>query len=69
MAVPIALSPTVQSGPPVPLFSVHPAGSVLEVADDGKRLLIENAADDSGSPPIDLLLNWTQVLKPDEPAR
>ena len=65
MAVAVETSPAFHAGPPVALFAVHPGpGSVYDVAADGKRFLVNNLPADQGSPPMNLLVNWTSLLKP-----
>ena len=66
MAVPLEAAPAFHAGTPVALFSVHPqgAGSVYDVAADGKRFFVNRLPADQGSPPLSLLVNWTSLLKP-----
>jgi hypothetical protein len=66
MAVPITLSPTFRSGPPSPLFAIHPGGAQpFDVSADGQRFLVDIAPSDQGSSPFSLVLNWTGLLKND----
>jgi hypothetical protein len=67
---------TIKPGPPATLFrnlrltvlgNVGTTGTALSrppyaVADDG-RFLLDVSADDAGSAPIDVVLNWTAALK------
>jgi Tol biopolymer transport system component len=66
VAVPITLSPTFRSGPPSPLFAIHPGGGQpFDVSADGQKFLVDTAPSDQGSPPFSLVLNWTGLLKND----
>jgi Tol biopolymer transport system component len=69
MAVPITLQPTFSNGTPVKLFDapVQPGYTSdshrWQVAPDGSRFLIlANAGDDRGAP-LDVVVNWTALLK------
>jgi Tol biopolymer transport system component/tRNA A-37 threonylcarbamoyl transferase component Bud32 len=65
MAVPLETTPGFHAGAPLPLFAVHPgAGTVYDVAADGKRFLVNSLPADQGSPPLSLIVNWTSLLKP-----
>ncbi len=65
MAVPIELAPRFRSGAPETLFAIHPSqvGSVFEVSADGRRFLVNSVPENSGSAPLQLLLNWTRLLE------
>jgi Tol biopolymer transport system component len=67
MAIPISLAPSFQPGPPVVLFSKRNAG--WDAAADGQRFLINSLPEDTGSPPLTMLINWTALLTKIEPPR
>ncbi len=67
VAVPISSTPSFQQGPPVVLFSKLNNG--WDVAADGQRFLVNALPEDTGSPPLTMLVNWTALLKKSEPAR
>jgi Tol biopolymer transport system component len=69
MAVPVTLQPTFATGTPVALFDapIQPGYTSdshrWQVASDGKRFLIlANAGKDEGAP-LDVVVNWTTLLK------
>jgi hypothetical protein len=55
-----------RAGPPVALFSVHPAGfrAIYDVSPDG-RFLVNSLPAAQGSPPLELVVNWTSLLPSD----
>ena len=68
MVVDVKLEPTFQVGVPKPLFDTR----VLTVTDfrnhyvvtsDGQRFLINSIIEERGSTPIDVVKNWTTLLK------
>ena len=69
MAVPITLQPTFSAGPPRPLFeaAVQPwftnDTDRTQVAPDGQRFLLLVDADKTPPPPIDIVVNWTTLLR------
>jgi Tol biopolymer transport system component len=69
MAVPIkAGAPTLEAGPPKPLFETHrpytgPLFSNYVPAADGQRFLVNTTAADTPPSPITVVLNWTAALK------
>jgi serine/threonine protein kinase len=61
---------TFQAGVPKPLFEPHvPAAAITSnrnyilVMADGQRFLINNSLEDAASFPINVILNWTSLLK------
>ena len=60
MAVPVSTSPTFKAGEARPLFTL-PKGSEVEIAPDGKRLLI-NAPVSEAAKPLTVLINWQSEL-------
>ena len=63
MAVPIVLAPAFQAGTPAALFSLQSSTSLFEASRDGKRFLINTVPEGAGSPPLNLLLNWTALAE------
>jgi len=63
MAVPIVLAPAFHAGTPAALFSPQSSTSLFEAARDGKRFLINTIQEGAGSPPLNLLLNWTALAE------
>ena len=63
MAVSLTLRPNapVESGTPVPLFSLRPRSEVA-VARDG-RFLINTLTEDAASAPLTVILNWSSRKK------
>jgi Tol biopolymer transport system component len=61
MAVPVTLSPSFQAGVSVALFTKVNNG--WDVSRDGQRFLINSLPEDTGSPPLTLLINWTALVK------
>jgi hypothetical protein len=68
MVVEVKLGPPFQVGVPKPLFDTR----VLTVTDfrnhyvvtrDGQRFLINSITEERGSTPIDVIKNWTTLLK------
>ena len=64
MAVPVNADPKFHAGSPAALFSIRPSGSgnAYDVTPDGQRFLVNSQASELGSPPLELLLNWTSLL-------
>jgi eukaryotic-like serine/threonine-protein kinase len=64
MAVPVSADAKFHAGSPVALFTIHPSGNgtVYDVTPDGQRFLVNSLASELGSPPLDLLINWTSLL-------
>jgi hypothetical protein len=64
MAVPVNVDPKFHAGSPAALFSIRPSGSgnAYDVTPDGQRFLVNSQASELGSPPLELLLNWTSLL-------
>jgi hypothetical protein len=64
MAVPVSVDTKFHAGAPVALFPVRPsgAGAVYDVTHDGQRFLVNSLASEVGSPPLDLLIQWTALL-------
>jgi dipeptidyl aminopeptidase/acylaminoacyl peptidase len=64
MAVPISESGSFRSGTAAALFAVHPSGyrTIFDVSADGRRFLVNNLPADQGSPPLELVVNWTSLL-------
>ncbi len=65
MAVPITSEPTFHAGTPVALFAIRPSpfGSIFDASADGLRFLVNSVPENSGSPPLNLLVNWTALLE------
>ena len=63
-AVPISGGSTLQAGKPAVLFPVHPSGfrTVYDVSADGRRFLVNSLPADQGSPPLEVVVNWTALL-------
>ncbi len=63
-AVPISGGAAFRAGPPVALFSTHPAGfrTIFDVSPDGRRFLVNSLPADQGSPPLELVVHWTSLL-------
>jgi len=70
MAVPIGFEPAFHAGVPAPLFTLHVGVSAtFDVDRAGQRFLVSAAPEISGSPPLDLLVNWAVLLKKNEASR
>jgi eukaryotic-like serine/threonine-protein kinase len=65
LAVPIANGATFHAGSPTALFPIHPIGfrTIYDVSPDGKRFLVDSVPADQGSPPLELVTNWTSLLE------
>ncbi len=63
MAVPVALAPAFHAGTPAELFSLKSSASNFEASRDGKRFLVNTIPEGAGSPPLNLLLNWTALAE------
>jgi hypothetical protein len=71
MSVDVATAPTLKPGVPKPLFVAPIRGGAeitaalarWDVSPDGLRFLINTNNEDSGSPPITVLLNWTAAFR------
>ncbi len=65
MAVPIVTVPKFHAGAPTVLFPVRAsaAGVNYDVSADGQRFLVRLPASDVVTPPLDLFVNWTALLK------
>jgi hypothetical protein len=65
MAVPVGAEGTFRAGSPVALFSAHlnRYGSAYDVSSDGRRFLVNSLPAGQGSPPLELLVQWTALLK------
>jgi eukaryotic-like serine/threonine-protein kinase len=65
MAVPVSADGTFHAGSPVALFAAHPPagfGTSYDVSPDGLRFLVNTAPADQGSPPLEVVVNWTALL-------
>jgi len=64
MAVPISTTSGFHAGPPALLFAIHPSlnGTAYDVTGDHQRFLVNTVPDEQGSPPLSLLVHWTQLL-------
>ena len=64
MSVPVSADTKFHAGSPVALFPIRPsgAGTVYDVTRDGQRFLVNSLASELGSPPLDLLINWTSLM-------
>ncbi len=74
MAVPVTFTPGFQAGTPEPLFAAHPGNpgvpaDFFDVTADGQRFLVATAPEGAGSPPLNLLVNWTALLKKNATSR
>ena len=67
VAVPVGGSPPFQMGAPAVLFSKLNNG--WDVTADGQRFLMNALPEDTGSPPLTMLVNWTALLKKAETGR
>jgi hypothetical protein len=65
--IPIAAGSSFQPGPPVVLFSRRNQG--FDVTADRQRFMVNAVPEDTGSPPLSMLVNWTALLKKPEPSR
>jgi Tol biopolymer transport system component len=69
MAAPVSTTASFQHGAPVPLFQTristfaNPFRTSYAVARDGQRFLINTPADNTPTPSITVLVNWTGLLK------
>ena len=63
MTVPVSLAPTFHAGAPAVLFSLQSSASLFEAARDGKRFLVNTVPEGTGSPPLNLLMNWTALAE------
>jgi Tol biopolymer transport system component/predicted Ser/Thr protein kinase len=65
MAVPITEDAEgFHAGTPVALFATRPGGAtVYDVSADGQRFLVSTQAAEPQSPPMDLFVHWTALLK------
>ena len=71
MSVDVATTPTLKPGIPKPLFVAPIRGGAdtttplarWDISPDGQRFLINTTNEDSGSPPITVLLNWTAAFR------
>jgi hypothetical protein len=69
MSVPVTLQPTFSSGTPARLFDapVQPwytnDTDRSQVAPDGTRFLLLVPAGKTSAPPIDIVVNWTTLLR------
>jgi eukaryotic-like serine/threonine-protein kinase len=65
MAIPIEFAPTFRAGAPQALFPIRPSqfGSIFEVSADGRRFLVNSLPENSGSAPLELLLDWPRLLE------
>ena len=64
MAVPVGAGPSFEAGAAAVLFSRPNNG--FDVSADGQRFFVDALPDDSGSPPLSMLVNWTALLKKPE---
>jgi Tol biopolymer transport system component len=65
MAVPVGADGSFKAGNPAPLFAVHPGtgfGTPYDVSSDGQRFLVDTTLADQGSPPLEVVVNWTALL-------
>ena len=60
MAVPVSVAPTFKAGEGHPLFTI-PRGSEVEVAPDGKRVLVNQPTGEAATP-LTVLVNWQSEL-------
>jgi eukaryotic-like serine/threonine-protein kinase len=67
MAVPVHPSTSLNPGAPKELFQLHTAtdsfGTSYDVSADGQRFLVSTLIGEEASPPLNLMINWTNVLK------
>ncbi len=65
MSVPMTLGPAFHAGAPAALFEIQPSlnGTGFQASGDGQRFLVNIVSDQPGSPPLNLLLNWTALLE------
>jgi hypothetical protein len=71
MTAEVSAAPTFKAGVPKALFQTHLAGGLgagsrfafrYAVAADGKRFLVNTQEEQSDSPPITVVLNWTRSV-------
>src|SRR5262249_42845680 len=63
-AVPTPDEGGIHIGAPAALFTIRPGGgNVYDVSADGQRFLVDTLASEPQSPPMDLYVNWTALLK------
>jgi Tol biopolymer transport system component len=65
MAVPVSVDGAFRAGSPVSLFAAHPPagfGTPYDISPDGLRFLVKTSPADQGSPPLELVVNWTALL-------
>ena len=69
MAVSVQLDGTFEQGQPNPLFltqvSSYLSPDRYDVSADGQRFLINSPVEETGSSPINVILNWASTLKKD----
>src|SRR5262249_55151953 len=71
MTVPVTMNPGFEPGTPVPLFETHFSYNTLGASErtqyavnaDGQRFLLNNLAKQSSETPINIILNWTNLVK------
>lgn len=67
MTVPIHPDQSLDPGTAKQLFQLHAAsdffGSSYDVAADGQRFLVSTLAGEEASPPLNVIVNWTEVLR------
>ncbi|MGE5275509.1 MAG: protein kinase domain-containing protein [Acidobacteriota bacterium] len=63
VAVPVSQSGGFHAGAPAALLAVHPSGfrTIYDVSRDG-RFLVNSLPADQGSPPLEVVVNWTSLL-------
>jgi eukaryotic-like serine/threonine-protein kinase len=63
IAVPVSSDAAFHAGSPVPLFSSpNLSDEYYDVSSDGNRFIVGALSASQGSPPLDLIVNWTALL-------
>jgi eukaryotic-like serine/threonine-protein kinase len=67
MAVPVHPGTSLDPGAPKELFQLHTAtdsfGTSYDIAADGQRFLVSTLVGEEASPPLNVIVNWTEALR------